>query len=114
MAPHSPVGARNLSQEVPIRLKYNTPLASALICRGEIADRAHGDTPTKLVKRPPYESRKPYESRIRWFPGFAHDRYPAPRSVTVGGKGSVPQFMVPASHVRVVRRGCAYGLPDID
>jgi hypothetical protein len=56
MAPHSPVGARNLSQEVPIRLKYNTPLASALICPGEdrapgqpAKDRAHGDTPTKVV-----------------------------------------------------------------
>ena len=71
----------------------------------------------------PYESRKHYESRIRWFLGFAHDRYPAPRSDAVSGKGAAPQFMVPASHLAchpfricglLVRRGCAYGLPNID
>jgi hypothetical protein len=44
-------------------------------------------TPTKFLRGCPYESRKPYENRIRWVPGFAHDRYPAPRSDTVGGKG---------------------------
>ena|SRR5260370_1239107 len=38
--PRTPAGARNPSQEAPIRLKYNAPLPSALICPGE--DRAPG------------------------------------------------------------------------